>query len=53
MENKNTTINNNYTKEFYDMNNIPEYNQIDTENDDLSVQDAKVEAIKQQLKEKD
>ena len=53
MENKDTTINNNYTKEFYNINNIPQYNQIDNEKDDLSVQDAKIKVIEQQIKEKD
>ena len=31
--------------------NIPEYNRIDYENDDLGVQKAKIEAIKQQENE--
>ena len=34
-----------------DKTTVPEYNQIDVENDDLGVIEAKIEAIKKQQKE--
>ena len=37
-------------KEFYDQYNIPDYNKIDYENDDKSVQQAKIEVINEQIK---
>lgn len=37
-------------KDFYDQHNIPEYNQIDYDNDDKAVQNAKIKAINEQIK---
>ena len=37
-------------KEFYNQHNIPDYNKIDYENDNKSVQKAKIKAINEQIK---
>lgn len=37
-------------KDLYDQYDIPDYNKIDYDNDDKSVQEAKIKAINEQIK---